>query len=1125
MLSLLDKLKKKPIPKVKKDFTVIVDKNKEVMGVLQPIHEKTSIQHQWSAVLDDDDDDVDDEGSASIHKKEKPQTLKNLKLYDLTKSQIFDKSKFFSDLKDNKEKHKPTVAKIETQKSQTIKPKDTKLKPVKKEKVKVKDLVSNKDLDKMSKIKTKKGTISQVNVMINKEDPENLSVEFKEELNFRLPDENQISIPTSGFYMNNREYFINFINNYFKHFKTEIMEESLKVSCTGAGEGRDLFIHQKIVKDYLTNYTPYRGLLMYHGLGAGKTCGSIAIAEGMKHSKRIMVLTPASLRRNYLNDLKKCGDKLYKINQYWSKIKYSDIKPDEMLKIIKIMNLNESFVKKQGGIWFVDVRRKPNYESLSTDDKNELNNQIDEMVYSKYTFINYNGLQKGHLETMTDGGKENPFDNKVVIIDEAHNFVSRIVNKLKKPKSLSMELYKYLMLANNVKIVFLTGTPVINYPNEIGILFNILRGFIKTWKIPLDVKSDKKIDQDFMENILGEISLCDYIEYKPSTRSLVVTRNPYGFINFFNRLKRYDGVKLSEQGDILDNDFINILEAKLLDHNIRILRKGINIELFKALPDTFDEFNARFIKDNGELDNINLFKRRILGLTSYFRSAQESLMPSYNELVDFHEELIDMSDYQFPIYEEARENERDQDKKNMKKKKSNMMNEIYTEAKSTYRIFSRAFCNFVFPEQIKRPFPGIKGEVSTNINEDMFEGQSLEERLNNPDGSNTTDDMDKLKEEIKQIVDYNKEITKAYESLEMNAHMFLNPLSLKVLSPKFLRILENIHNLGGSQLIYSQFRKLEGIGIFSLVLKTNGFTQFKIRKNVNGEWKLDINEEDRGKQTYAFYTGTETPEEKEIIRNIYNSDWNLVPESLVGEIRDIHMNNLEGEIIKVLMITSSGAEGINLKNTRYVHIMEPYWHPVRMEQVIGRARRICSHISLPKEKQKVEVFLYLMKFSEQQIKENLSVELKLKDKSKFSTTPFTTDQTLNEIAQIKRKINSQILTAIKETSIDCYLHNNKNEKLKCFSFGSKKTSDFSFIPSISGEESDEISNINKVVEKWIGIKLVINQKNYVVKKGTKEVYDYDSFMEFMKDQLIKPTYLGNLIEDDKGNIKGIQFND
>ena len=50
-----------------------------------------------------------------------------------------------------------------------------------------------------------------------------------------------------------------------------------------------------------------------------------------------------------------------------------------------------------------------------------------------------------------------------------------------------------------------------------------------------------------------------------------------------------------------------------------------------------------------------------------------------------------------------------------------------------------------------------------------------------------------------------------------------------------------------------------------------------------------------------------------------------------------------GDLIKIFMITASGAEGISLQNVRYVHITEPYWHPVRREQVIGRAKRICSH--------------------------------------------------------------------------------------------------------------------------------------------------------------------------------------
>ena len=52
--------------------------------------------------------------------------------------------------------------------------------------------------------------------------------------------------------------------------------------------------------------------------------------------------------------------------------------------------------------------------------------------------------------------------------------------------------------------------------------------------------------------------------------------------------------------------------------------------------------------------------------------------------------------------------------------------------------------------------------------------------------------------------------------------------------------------------------------------------------------------------------------------------------------------NFKGSIIKIIMISPAGAEGINLKNVRQVHIMEPFWNEVRIEQIIGRAIRQCS---------------------------------------------------------------------------------------------------------------------------------------------------------------------------------------
>ena len=85
--------------------------------------------------------------------------------------------------------------------------------------------------------------------------------------------------------------------------------------------------------------------------------------------------------------------------------------------------------------------------------------------------------------------------------------------------------------------------------------------------------------------------------------------------------------------------------------------------------------------------------------------------------------------------------------------------------------------------------------------------------------------------------------------------------------------------------------------------------------------------------------------------------------------------------------------------------MESDWHPVRIHQVIGRARRICSHADLPIEFQSVKVFIYLMKYSEEQ-KKKLSVDLRKNDVSRSDPTRIiTSDEFLYEIIKIKEDLN------------------------------------------------------------------------------------------------------------------------
>ena len=358
--------------------------------------------------------------------------------------------------------------------------------------------------------------------------------------------------------------------------------------------------------------------------------------------------------------------------------------------------------------------------------------------------------------------------------------------------------------------------------------------------------------------------------------------------------------------------------------------------------------------------------------------------------------------------------------------------------------------------------------------------------------------------------EYQQKIKDAYDFLTYNParqrdHEYLRERELASYSPKFVKILENIKNRShkGLHLLYSQFRTLEGIGIFKLVLEANGFIEFKISKK-GGEWVIENADVDPEKPRFVLYTGTETAEEKEIVRNIYNSAWELVPPSIVSVLREQNENNFFGEIIKVLMITSSGAEGINLRNTRYVHIMEPYWNMVRVDQVVGRARRICSHEDLPEDMRTVQVFVYISRVTQEQLSKNIEMRTNDISKLKYQVVqksgdvkmehiPFTTDQYLFEIAQIKDSINRQILTAVKETAIDCSLYNNNpDEPLVCYGFGKVSSNNFGSYPILEVDRSQK-PEMNIKAVKQVLVSITVDGIKYAMDKATKVVYDFESY--------------------------------
>jgi hypothetical protein len=1071
----------------------------------------------------------------------------------------------------------------------------------------------------------------------------------KAEVARRMPKQEKIVVRTSQYYMNNRKLYVQKMKDLFSKYEKELEEMGEIASCAKDPSGEfSPLTHQKIVRDYLNLYTPYRGLLLYHGLGAGKTCTSIGIAEGMKSAKEIVLMTPASLATNFFTEIKKCGDILYRKNQFWEFVGIEG-QPDNIELLSKALSLSRDFIEKKQGAWMVDAKKPPNFKELSTADQESIDEQLDKMIRAKYTDIHYNGMNRRILNEMTQNGKINPFDNKTVIIDEVHNFVSRIVNKLdsKKTDVISKELYNYLLKANNARIVVLSGTPIINSPHELSVLYNILRGGIRTWTIPVRLPDGPKITKDDILDMLNNppqglpaVAEYDYVEF--SDNKITITRNPIGFVNtkrrevparggapeetFFSKLfggggkkkqtkksvkspadkppsdkrktkkhspktldgdysayeiangvlkikdvpkesispeedidvyqrtghdlhkdgggldefEKYAGVRLDESGYVSDDQFLDVIKRILRANDIEVLDKMMKGQpkFNLALPDDSSVFEEMFLdKPNKSIKNDNVFKRRILGLTSYFRSAQESLLPQFEMNGDstYHIERAEMSEHQLYEYTKKRLIEKDMELNaamNASKKEAaaaaGQDPDLFEDA-STYRVGSREVSNFSFPDNIERPIPdkkqkpGAKAAAAAELEKEIAKMDAAAKRkagepeiagekesitLDSVDDENDKTDDSKYMDRIKLVL---KEL--AYNPAKSRTTQYLTKEgNLGMLSPKMLKMMENIQNPDnrGLHLVYSQFRHIEGIGIFKLILEANGYAELRIKSVPGAEsWELVENEEDVGKPKFALYTGTESEEEKEIIRNIYNGDWGFVPKSIVDKLEKISSNNLYGEVIKVLMITAAGAEGINLRNTRYVHITEPYWHNTRLEQVIGRASRICSHEQLPEDMRTIKVFLYISVIGEDllpKLDSNLQTgDLNPDDQTKVETT----DEYLLRRAVKKETVNKTFLKAIKESAMDCTLYKNK-EGLMCYGVGMAKNPGNQYLsyPTVEQDmaERDDL-NVKKTTLKLTELKIEIRGVKYAIDKATDNLYDLAKYKNgniVLVGKLIRP---------------------
>jgi Helicase conserved C-terminal domain len=210
-------------------------------------------------------------------------------------------------------------------------------------------------------------------------------------------------------------------------------------------------------------------------------------------------------------------------------------------------------------------------------------------------------------------------------------------------------------------------------------------------------------------------------------------------------------------------------------------------------------------------------------------------------------------------------------------------------------------------------------------------------------------------------------------------HLF-DPAHLVKYSHKMATILELIANSTGIVLIYSEFIDA-GIVPMALALESAGFTRYAGGRHKNLPL-LSSHTIDKKHGTYAMITGNKlySPHNKEELEALTSPD------------------NKHGERIRVVLISKAGAEGLDFKNIRQIHIMEPWFNMSRIEQIIGRGVRNSSHCQLPFEERNVEIYMHA------------------------TTVPGSVDMHLYELAFKKAKQIGQVSRLIKESSVDCILN-------------------------------------------------------------------------------------------------------
>ena len=755
-----------------------------------------------------------------------------------------------------------------------------------------------------------------------------------------------------------------FVNTKYDGELYDIKEQS-ENKCNAEFE---LLPHQLFVKNFLSPETPYNSLLLYHGLGTGKTCSAIGIAEEARVYRKQMGFDKTTFGLTG---------------------KICIVASPSVQKGFRLQLFDDRKLKFENGQWNLSTcignkllqEINPNATKEMSFDK--IVKSIDAIINDNYVFIGYRELankiykimsfsdksaSEESINTLKESRVRKYLNNTVFIIDEFHNIRKSEDNK---DKVLVDMLFDIATYSDTLRLVLLSATPLYNSPKEIVWITNLLNRIDGRSEIQISQvfdRNDNLIKDDEHKGLrLLQRKLNGYISY-------VRGENPY---TFPHRLYPSQFV-VNDDDNATFKNYINIIED-------------------------YPKYQLNGAELTDGIKHLDLYTHNI---GSYQAKGYAYIMEYMKQ------KLVEKNDYS---------------------NFENMETFGYTFLQKPLQAL-----NIVYP--------------SVNLNE-LIEKDDY-----------TKLSMDKLigVEGLKSIMTnkYDKETMSNYDYEYKIKEPIFQYQHIGKYSHKIKKILDIIQQgASGIIMIYSNYLS-GGIIPMALALEEMGFSKYssstRSKSLLSGQYKrpkidsLTMQTKDMFIESRSFL-----PAQYVMITGDKSFSANNIEDLKYITSAD----NKDGSRVKVVLITKAAAEGLDFKNIRQVHMMEPWYNMNRMEQIIGRGVRNNSHCALPLEERNVEIYhhattpiegketvdLYVYRFAEQKatkigevtrMMKELSVDCLL-NSSQVNYTEENMNTTLDIVTSTNRypfvfnvgdKKNSSACDYMENCQYKCMLQDNYSEK-------------------------------------------------------------------------------------------------